>query len=371
MSILIDYRDYPFIAGLNEVLKRYPGLPLETLLETGLSTIRENALALIESIVAKNAFSEFEGSIEEHVLIYYAVLIGVKAVSDKKLMHRVAHIYSKRARDKLIREPLDNLIAIAKALGLDAKLVSNPAKIPLRITKTDVVFIEKPFVIPLKNFLKIVIGRLSQDPKYSLVNQIVSNGFIYVDRDIMVRLLEEKIYRFIIESFEKIELDATKIRSFIEDVKRILNKHGWYREKISIGIEASVYVKEAMPPCIARLTERLVNGENLSHHERFVTASFLVSIGLSVDQVLEFFKHAPDYNEKIARYQVEHIAGLRGSRKKYLPYGCETMKSLTICPINDYCSINTKNPLGIYRLNLRKMRKGVEVEKREINGDSL
>lgn len=368
---MIDFRDYPFIATLEEALKRYPGLSLEALLEMSLSSVREHALTLIESIIARNSLLDFECSMEEHILIYYAILFGVKAIGDKRLMHRVAHLYSKRAHDRFVKETSDNLVAIAKALGLDVKLAPSPVRIPVRVVKTNIAFVEKPFAIPLKSFLKTVVGRLSQDPKYSLTNQLVSGGLVYVDRDVLVRLLEERTYRFIMESFEEIEIDIVKIKGFVEEIRQIMDRYGWHKERTSLGLETSVFAKEALPPCIAKLVERLLNGENLSHHERFVVASFLVSIGLGVDQVLEFFKHAPDYNERIARYQVEHIAGLRGSRKKYSPYGCETMKSLGICPISDYCGTNTKNPLGVYRLNLRSLVKRVDNERREIDGDSL
>jgi DNA primase large subunit len=54
----------------------------------------------------------------------------------------------------------------------------------------------------------------------------------------------------------------------------------------------------------------------------------------------------PDFNEKIARYQVEHIAGLRGSRTRYKPPSCQTMRSLGLC-VEDgrLCPKWIKNPL--------------------------
>uniref|UniRef100_A0A7C4DA71 DNA primase large subunit PriL n=1 Tax=Staphylothermus marinus TaxID=2280 RepID=A0A7C4DA71_STAMA len=368
---MINYIFYPFLASLDNVLRRYPGLSLEYLLESGSSTVRENALAILESIVSGEKILEFEASSEDYVLIYYSILVGVKAIGDKKLMHRIALTYSKRAREKLDKESVENLITISKALGLDVRFLSESVKIPLKIVKSDVVFIEKPFAIPLKTYLKIVAGRLSQDPKYSLVNQVVSNGLVYVDRGVLIRILEERIYRFIMDSFEKIDFDTAKVTGFVNEIKRILDKYGWYKASVDLEFKTSYFVKDALPPCINRLIERLLGGENLSHHERFAVASFLVSIGLGVEQVLEFFKHTPDFKEKIARYQIEHIAGLRGSRKKYLPYNCETMKSLGLCSIAEYCYTNVKNPLSVYKLNLKRIKSGSGNGEGEVNKHSI
>jgi DNA primase large subunit len=71
----------------------------------------------------------------------------------------------------------------------------------------------------------------------------------------------------------------------------------------------------------------------------------LLSIGFSVDEVLEVFKVTPDFREDIARYQIEHIAGLRGSRTKYLPYKCENMRSYGLCRWK--CE-NVRHPLQFF-----------------------
>ncbi len=106
------------------------------------------------------------------------------------------------------------------------------------------------------------------------------------------------------------------------------------------------------PPCIKHLIAELKQGKHLSHHERFAVATFLINIGTDVEYVLNLMRYSPDFNEKIARYQVEHLAGLRGARKKYLVYSCDKMKSLGIC----VAECGTKNPLQYYFRELRKLR---------------
>jgi DNA primase large subunit len=70
--------------------------------------------------------------------------------------------------------------------------------------------------------------------------------------------------------------------------------------------------------------------------------------------VLELFKHAPDYNERIARYQIEHLAGLKGGRKKYSVYSCEKMKTLGMC----VADCGTKTPVQYYLKQVRRSFKG-------------
>ena len=92
-------------------------------------------------------------------------------------------------------------------------------------------------------------------------------------------------------------------------------------------------------------------GEHLTHHQRFALATFLLNIGMDIEDVLNIFRNLPDFNERIARYQVEHLAGIRGGRKKYLVYSCEKMRTLGLC--NSSCDV--KNPLVFYWRTLKKL----------------
>ena len=47
---------------------------------------------------------------------------------------------------------------------------------------------------------------------------------------------------------------------------------------------------------------------------RFAMAAFLLDIGIGEDDLLRMFKAFTDFDERLARYQVEHIAGKHGSK---------------------------------------------------------
>jgi len=63
-----------------------------------------------------------------------------------------------------------------------------------------------------------------------------------------------------------------------------------------------------------------------------------------VEDLVNLFKTVADFDEKKTRYQVEHIAGLRGGHKFYMPPSCQEMNSLGLCPTNLGCGV--KNPLN-------------------------
>jgi DNA primase large subunit len=70
-------------------------------------------------------------------------------------------------------------------------------------------------------------------------------------------------------------------------------------------------------------------------------ATFLINLDIPQNLIIDLFKRSPDFNERITRYQIEHLQGLKGSKKRYLTYNCDTMKALNMCKAE--CGI--RNPL--------------------------
>jgi DNA primase large subunit (EC 2.7.7.-) len=74
-------------------------------------------------------------------------------------------------------------------------------------------------------------------------------------------------------------------------------------------IAARVAPAGETPPCMASILESLKRGENLPHVARFAITAYLLRQGWDVDRIVDLFRSAPDFNERITRYQVQHIAG--------------------------------------------------------------
>jgi len=118
----------------------------------------------------------------------------------------------------------------------------------------------------------------------------------------------------------------------------------------------------AFPPCIKGLYDTMASGRPVSHIGRFALTSFLVNIGMTVENVVNFFRSVSDFDERMTRYQVEHIAGVRGSRTKYVPPRCDTLRTHGICHTTDEICKRIRHPLAYYRRKLKTIKTEVAVE---------
>ena len=143
-----------------------------------------------------------------------------------------------------------------------------------------------------------------------------------------------------------LEMRITRIKNHIKEI-----------DKIRVFAEESEY-----PPCIQRLYDRMVKGQHLSHMERFTLVTYLLHQGISVDAVTNLFKSLTDFRGDLTRYQVEHLAGKKGSGTFYNPPNCATLRTHGVCINPDDIICRTiKNPLT-YHLRKKSVKKSAEKE---------
>ncbi|MEM1596785.1 MAG: DNA primase, partial [Desulfurococcaceae archaeon] len=353
MPARINYRNYPFLASKREFPKLFIEKP--SVLVSINEELRKKTLEVLKDAVEKGEIPiEILSDQEESVLVYYTILDIVKYINDKRIANRIALAYSKTASKIMDKEKNEALVAIANKLGLSVKFNTKGfPRIPW-ITgekqNAKITFTTCQFSLPIKDYLLIVSQRLLHDPSYALVNHVVSGGYVHLDRNTFKRLLEEYIYFNIMLRINEAEPpDNPDFISLVDSVKPIIAS---YYEKIiektmihgeidarkeDLIVSDKLIMDDLFPPCIKKIIDSINSGGNPSHVERFNLAAFMGHIGLDVDEILEYFKKTPDYNERIARYQIEHILGIRGSRKKYKPYNCENLKAYNLCPLHEQC----------------------------------
>jgi DNA primase large subunit len=173
-------------------------------------------------------------------------------------------------------------------------------------------------------------------------------GKFYLNQHDVTRLLQEEVQRRI----EK-RLEAKELPTFPEKIMEIAAQL-MELAKERIGQEEmegfpKVVTQSAFPPCIVALYEAASKGHHLSHVGRFTLTSFLANIGMSPEKVTELFKSFSDYNERLTRYQIEHIAGERGSRTQYTPPQCTTLQTHGVCVNPDALCRWVRHPLAYYR----------------------
>jgi hypothetical protein len=146
-------------------------------------------------------------------------------------------------------------------------------------------------------------------------------------------------------------LDAflEKVKDVGEEVNGVPPGRSLRLSQQTIKGNGKVEVREdAFPPCIAKIVERARNGENLTHAERLVLLFFLLSLGLPNEEIVEYYRNLPDFNEKKTLYYIEHAR-----RRGYKPYSCEKIRELGLCPVKE-CSVKgVRSPFGAYLRRLR------------------
>jgi len=158
---------------------------------------------------------------------------------------------------------------------------------------------------------------------WKLVNRYVKNGKVYLSSHEVVRTIRGELDHYIKNKLSSMPTPKM-MPMFEEPVKKIIELEKEMTPKSTI-------ISTEYPPCIKHAIEVLENGENLSHSGRFMLGAFLLTRGQSVEQIAPLFKNAPDYNEKVTLYQLNHLAGNSGSGTKYSCPSCEKLKSQDLC----------------------------------------
>ncbi len=247
---------------------------------------------------------------KKFVLAYLFSKIAVSNLSEalrRKFAVRMARTY----REMLERESVGFLKVVVADFGINAK------------------FVDGVFRVDVVDYLKGAVRIKAEE--WKLVNRRLERGFVFLNKRELVRLLEEFLRDRLCERVEVGVKLEVKVESKSTDL-----------EVRDLGIDVECY-----PPCMKKILSDLRNGVNVPHSARFAIAAFLLNIGMSVDDVVNVFRNAPDFDEDKTRYQVEHIAGQRGKGEEYICPSCETMKSYGNCYADESCS-NVKHPVRYY-----------------------
>ena len=199
------------------------------------------------------------------------------------------------------------------------------------------------FKVHVSSYLKVAVRLKS--PNWRLLNRELKRGYISLNRADFLRVLKEHL-RIRLSQKEQIADLATED---IEELRVIAARKREKLPKISFDrIEISKF-----PPCMRKILADLQAGVNLPHTARFALTSFLLNLGMDVNEIISLYKTAPDFDEDKTRYQVEHIAGAKGT--EYETPSCETMKTYHNCFYDDSCK-GIFHPLSYYKRELGKKK---------------
>jgi len=185
--------------------------------------------------------------------------------------------------------------------------------------------------------------------QWRLVNRALADGDVVVDGEELLVLLRQAVRHRVQEGLPLSVPDAieAELTEQAEDLRERLSE-------LDLTREIDTVVPELFPPCMKHLLDQVQKGQHLEHHSRFAIASFLTSIGMTTDEIVDIFQVNPGFGEEATRYQVDHIRGAT-SPTDYSPPSCATMQSYGDCiDKDDICTeiIDESHPLNYYEHRL-------------------
>ena len=309
------------------------------------SRIVERAEKRIEEAISDALVSDQTRDNEIEISSFPIAVMMVSAANDSFLKRRYALAEAKRVYNILKQEDKEKLTEIAHIFDWKIKPAQNHSRMP-QTAPSD-------FTIHFTNYLKNTGGL--RESKWKLVNRTMLNGQVYVAKNEAARLLAEEVRAHIEKKLDQ-KIGFTLPQTVIKRAERLkqlaLTKRGQIRQE-EMPKETII---EAFPPCIRQLYNSAQTGRHISHIGRFALTSFLINSGMPVENVIECFRPASDFSERMTRYQVEHIAGDRGSRTQYIPPRCDTLRTHGVCPGMDEICRRVRHPLTYYKRKLRLIK---------------
>jgi len=318
---------YPFLPEAGQYLKD-KGFTLDQFgKDPDLFPIIEKAYQRIEVATKGKIYRSDPANLDEldiEVFSFLMAVILLKLSGMNTLIKRFSLAEARRAEKYLEKDLADfsNRSKEDLALRIIRDLFS------LRVQKQD-----NFFIIPISDYLSHAVN--FHEREWKLINRKTEKGMVFLNSHEIVRLIRKEVDKFISSKIQSI-----KSPSMTDALKEPVEKLVILAKKFTVP----TFQSTEYPPCIKHAIGVLDKGENLSHSGRFLLATFLLVRGQTVEQIAPLFKNAPDYNEKVTLYQLNHLAGSSGGGTEYMCPSCERVKSKDLCFATEECN-NIINPL--------------------------
>ncbi|HEV2429529.1 MAG TPA: hypothetical protein VGV64_06780 [Thermoplasmata archaeon] len=246
---------------------------------------------------------------EERFLSFQFARLLLSAPPTRAPIRRWAVAEAKSFSARLNREPDAVLLEVARRLGYEFAVDEGEVR------------------LALPEYLELAVA--IREGEYRLSRQALQRGVVTVARDRAVRLLQEAVR---ISLSDPVEL-APATEAAIQEGERELLDEVIARLPAPGSRDGSAPGRlspDRFPPCIRAMRRSLQDGENLSHSGRFALAAFLHRAGADFEGIVDAYRGAPDFEESITRYQVEHITR-KDEGRGYEPPDCQTLRTHGLC----------------------------------------
>lgn len=336
---------YPWLPSLNTVFSSISSQnPLEFIKQTfetyPFLEIRERILRLFRA-----AFENLEQIIEYqtdklNVHCYLILKILLYILDNRVITNRLANLYSKITYHELINESDAYIYDIFMDLNLDIKYYDLPIKYGINITKDQEEILQTNFRIYIFDYLKLAANL--RDEYRRLVNNSFSDGYVFIQKRNLIRLLQEYVRQKLIIKKEEdkatlnnFKNEVLKLEKFKEIYEIISSEWSLKEEEFEYTFEmdfkSGKELSGSYPPCVKSTLKKAQEGQNLTHTERLYIVWFLNSLNYPEDKIVNIFSTLPDFNREKTTYQVRYA-----KKKGYIPYSCQSLKSYNLCLAKKY-----------------------------------
>ncbi|MGI0133240.1 MAG: hypothetical protein ACREDK_09195 [Thermoplasmata archaeon] len=305
---------YPFLPGAESLVAEFSPSLRDLFTDPAFERAREIGRARIRTAAddptgATGIAELAHASAEESFLSFLYARLLLSSAPTLAPLRRWAVAEAKLGWSRLRASPVDEMVDVARRLDFEMTSVGADVKMPV----TDYLELAAPI----------------REGDYRLVRQALKGGEVALARERGARLLQEGV-RVRLSIPILIDASARDLllhdqSDFLADLARRLPT-----PVPRVGGPAGPLRPERFPPCIRKMRRMLEAGENLSHAGRFALAAFLYKAGAHVETIVDAFRGAPDFDEGITRYQVEHITQ-HDQGRGYEPPECATVRSHGLC----------------------------------------
>ena len=323
---------YPFLADSGRYLKEQ-GFTLEqfgtdpdlrVFVDLALDRIQAAADGAIFKPVQAADSASADTVLPREVFSFLLAVVFLKLGGMHTLIRRFALAEARRAEKFLERDLTD--VSDQRRDAFATRLIHDLFSVT--VSKQD-----DSFALPVSDYITHSIN--FHEREWKLINRKVEGGLVLLTPHETVRLLRKELGSYIASKI--LSARAPEMSpSFQGPVDKLVT--------LAKRFSTAPVVSTEFPPCIKHGIAVLERGENLPHSGRFMLATFLLGRGQSIEQIAPLFKNAPDYNEKVTLYQLNHLAGATGSGTKYSCPSCEKLRGQNLCFAIPECD-NIINPL--------------------------
>ena len=320
---------YPFLADVGEYLRGL-GFTLEQLGDDpDFDNVRQKALDRIyEATQEGKVYKPTNSDSSDLPLEVFSFLLAIILLKQSRANFLIKKFAMQEARgaELLLERDLGNATTNDQ-IELTRKIIWD-------LTQIEIEKREKYFVIAVPDYLRRAVSFHAKE--WKLINRRVASGMVYLNHHEIVRLIRQELVNYI---SNKIYAATTPpaVSGLQGIVDKLISLNETFRPQ-------TTRYSGKMPPCIQHAITTLSEGKNLSHAGRFMLATYLIYRGHDVNDIVPYFKNAPDYNSSITLYQLKHLAGKTGSYVKYNCQSCAKLNTLNLCHRTKECNGIT-NPI--------------------------